>query len=169
MAEILIYYHRPPCGLEIYRQVLLRESPEVKVTLLARYTQPTVRVGEQILLEQGAPALWFTFPGAWHDIGRFHRADGTVTGLYANILTPVVFAPGRWETTDLFLDLWIPPGGPLQVLDEEEFARAVADGWLDLERAKRAREEVARLQEAYREGSWPPSIVRSFRFDPRAR
>ena len=34
--------------------------------------------------------VWTTYRGdVWHDVGRFHLADGTFTGYYANILTPV--------------------------------------------------------------------------------
>ena len=54
----------------------------------AGVTRPTV-VNGRAVLEPGAPVVWFTFPGRHHDIGRFHTADGTFTGCYANILTPV--------------------------------------------------------------------------------
>ena len=65
----------------------------------------------EVALERGSDAVWFTFPGLWHDIGRFHRSDGTFTGIYANILTPPLIQPdGVWHTTDLFLDLWQKPG-----------------------------------------------------------
>ncbi len=165
MSRVRIHYHRPPAGLEVYEQILLHDGPDVKVTLMPSYPQPTVRIGAQILLEEGAPALWFTFPGAWHDIGRFHRADGTVTGLYANILTPVEFRPEGWETIDLFLDLWLPEQGEPLVLDREEFERSVTEGWIDREAAARAREEIERLQASYRRGAWPPKIVRTFPFE----
>lgn len=166
MERVCIHYFRPPSGLEIYEQVLLLDRPDVKVTLLPRYTRADVRVDGDVILEHGAPVLWFTFPGAWHDLGRFCRADGTVTGIYANILTPVVFAADQWETTDLFLDLWMPADGPLRVLDRAEFEHAVAEEWIDARTAARAREELRRLQRAHDDGSWPPAIVRSFRYEP---
>lgn len=169
MQKVTLHYLRPPSGLEIYEQVLLLDRPEVKVTLLPRHTRPDVRVDGEVILAEGAPVLWFMFPGEWHDIGRFYRADGTVTGWYANILTPVVFTPELWETTDLFLDLWIPARGPLRVLDLQEFQQAVAEEWLDAETAERAREEMERLKHAHREGTWPPPIVRTFDLDRSAR
>src|SRR5690625_7056866 len=64
--------------------------------------------GDEVILEAGAPAIWFTFPGLWHDIGRFYLLDDTFTGYYTNIMTPVEFHdPLRWSTTDLFLDHWL--------------------------------------------------------------
>ena len=168
MDSVAIHYYRPPSGLEIYEQVLLLDHPDVKVTLLPRYMQPDIVVDGEVILERGAPVLWFTFPGAWHDIGRFYRADGTVTGWYANILTPVVFTEKEWETTDLFLDLWMPVQGSPRVLDQDEFENAVSEEWIDVETAARAREELSRLRAAHREGSWPPDIVRTFPLDPKS-
>ena len=70
--------------------------------------------------------IWFTFPDTWHDIGRFHKADGEVTGLYANILTPPHFEDRfTWHTTDLYLHLWIPAGRrAIEVLDRDQFEDA---------------------------------------------
>lgn len=166
MKKVVIHYYRPPSGLEIYEQVLLLDEPDVKVTLLPRYQGPPVRVDGRTILEETAPVLWFTFPERWHDIGRFHRADGSVSGLYANILTPVVFEDDYWETTDLFLDLWMPPDGALRVLDEDELEHALAEEWLDHDTAARAREELAGLLRQHAEGGWPPKIVRTFRYEP---
>lgn len=166
MKRVAIHYHRPPSGLEIYEQWLLHDAPDVKVTLLPEYRGRTVRVSGRAILDVGAPVLWFTFPERWHDIGRFHRADGTVTGLYANILTPVLFENDHWSTTDLFLDLWIPEEGPPHVLDEDELLTALAEDWIDAKTAARAREELDRLRADHARGAWPPDIVRTFRFDP---
>lgn len=163
--KVRIHYHRLPDRDEVYEQLLVLDAPEVKVTYLPRYTAGALRVGDETILEEGAPILWFTFPDSWHDIGRFHRADGTFTGLYANVITPVAFEPDRWETTDLLLDLWLPRAGTPRVLDEEEFEHALAEGWLDPETAARARDELLSLEEAYRAGSWPPAIVRTFDLD----
>jgi predicted RNA-binding protein associated with RNAse of E/G family len=149
----------------------------------AGVTRPTV-VADRTVLEPGSPVVWFTFPGRHHDIGRFHTTDGTFTGYYANILTPVDLdadppvgdtpahaappdpgASGRadppdiWLTTDLFLDVFLDLDGGVHVLDRDELAEAVARGWVDGERAERAEAEAARLVEAARHGNWPPPIV----------
>jgi predicted RNA-binding protein associated with RNAse of E/G family len=97
-------------------------------------------------------------PGARHDIGRFHRADGTFTGLYANLLTPVEGLEGAdWTTTDLFLDVWLPANGSgARVLDEDELDDAVSRGWLDAATAAEATAEAVRLLADARAGAWPP-------------
>jgi predicted RNA-binding protein associated with RNAse of E/G family len=90
----------------------------VLVTYLAAAGVPRpVRVGDRVVLEARSPAVWFTFPAAHHDIGRFHTPAGELTGYYANILTPVEVRPGeggapdQWHTTDLFVDLFVTPAG----------------------------------------------------------
>lgn len=120
-------------------------------------------MADSTILEPGAPVVWFTFPNAWHDIGLFHLADGTYTGLYANILTPVEFLDERsWATTDLCLDLWAPRRGPARILDEADLAEAEAAGLVDRKIAARARQEAAALLEAHAAGSWPPPLVREW-------
>ena len=132
------------------------------VTLLehADVARPSV-VDGAVILEPGSPIVWFTFPGARHDIGRFHRADGEFTGLYANVLTPVEGVDGAdWATTDLFLDVWLPAdGGEARLLDEDELEDALARGWVDEATAAMATAEAAHLLGEARAGTWPPDVV----------
>jgi predicted RNA-binding protein associated with RNAse of E/G family len=114
------------------------------------------------VLESASPVVWFTFPGEWHDIGRFHRPDGSFTGWYANILTPVAVDTDDWRTTDLFLDVFLTPAGAVHLLDAEELAEAERCGWVDADRADRARREAGRLVDAARAGAWPPPAVRDW-------
>lgn len=192
-AEVHIHYHRIPDRTDVYRQLLVLDTPEVKVTYQPSTPLPRPLVVDgRTILEPGSPAVWFTFPGAWHDIGRFHTADGVFTGLYANVLTPCVVHgrqgtgpergagadPGRvsesaleaqgvlrWDTTDLFLDVWKGTDGALRLLDAEDLDQAEARGWVDPDRAHRAREEAAALLAAARAGSWPPDVVGEWTLD----
>lgn len=116
-------------------------------------------VNGRTVLEPDSPVVWFTFPGAWHDIGRFHTAGGEFTGLYANILTPVDVQGDEWHTTDLFLDVLVEPGRPPRVLDADELAEAVREGWIGAELARSAEAEAHRLVSAAAAGRWPPAIV----------
>lgn len=172
-SPIRIHYHRPPSDLTVYSQTLVHEDSRVKVSLARDLALPKpVRVDGEIILENGSDAVWFTFPGLWHDIGRFHRADGSFTGIYANIITPCVFQPGGdWETTDLFLDLWIPSLSPStqgqecagatvpRLLDEDELRAAVDARDLDPALASRAMREAGSLLRAAERGEWPPPVV----------
>jgi uncharacterized protein len=111
------------------------------------------------VLEPTSPVVWFTFPGQWHDIGRFHLPDGTFTGYYANVLTPVRLDSDDWRTTDLFLDVFVTPAGGIHLLDADELAAAEERGWLDAQLALRARLEAERLIHSATAGTWPPPVV----------
>jgi predicted RNA-binding protein associated with RNAse of E/G family len=159
--RVRIHYRRLPDREEIFDQRLLERRPDCVVTFLERTAarEPLV-IGGRTALETGSPIIWFTFPGAWHDVGRFHRADGTVTGTYANILTPVEGIDAAvWRTTDLALDVWLGGAGELAVLDLEELTAAEAAGWVAAETAARARAEAAALVGRAAAGTWPPPIV----------
>jgi predicted RNA-binding protein associated with RNAse of E/G family len=156
---------RPPGRIQVYVQEVVHDDGRVKVTYARALELPEpLVVNGTVVLESGSDAVWFTFPGAWHDIGRFHRADGRLTGIYANVLVPCTFEPGEWLTTDLFLDLWIPAradgtlGAPT-LLDEDELEHAERSGWVGPELAGRAREEANRLLDAAAAGTWPPAVV----------
>jgi uncharacterized protein len=156
-----IHYHRPPDRTQIFRQHLVHDTPEVKVTLATDLSfEPPIRIQDEIVLETGSDAVWFTMPGAWHDIGRFHRADGTFTGIYANIITPCAFETATlWRTTDWYLDVWIDADGRVAILDESEFAEAIENGLVDGATEVRVRDEAVRLKSLAEAGEWPPPIV----------
>jgi predicted RNA-binding protein associated with RNAse of E/G family len=145
----------------VFVQELVLDTPEVKVSLARDVPfDPPIRIHDRVALEKGADAVWFTFPGAWHDIGRFHRADDSFTGIYANILTPPVMEPwGRWQTTDLFLDIWVDHDGILSILDEDQLEEAVQREWISRTLARRAREEAQGIRKKYEAGRWPPPVV----------
>ena len=160
---VRIHYRRLPDRDRVFEQARVEESAECVVTLLESAPIPApVTAGGRVVLEPGAPVVWFTFPGAWHDIGRFHLADGSFTGFYANVLTPVRMDGERWDTTDLALDVWSGVDGAVEVLDEDEFEEAVRNRWLDAATARRARAEADALAAAARAGSWPPPIAREW-------
>jgi uncharacterized protein len=161
MLLVKIHYHRPPDRVTVYENELVYGNSDVVVTIMRATPLPKAMiVNERVVFEPGAPAVWFTFPNAHYDIGRFHTADGAFTGIYANILTPVEFiSPTEWRTTDLFVDVWVDSDGTVQVLDEDELNDAVARGWVTATEAEEARATAYRLANEYREGTWPPPVV----------
>jgi len=159
--RVRIHYRRLPDREDVFDQVVLEARPDVVVTYApsAPVSGP-LRVDGRVILEPGSPVVWFTFPGAWHDIGRFHRADGRYTGCYANVLTPPEMGNGVWSTTDLFLDVWVPAErGPARILDVDELEDALALDQIDAATARRAREEARTLKASADAGRWPPPIV----------
>ena len=166
-----IHYRRLPAREHVYHQTLIHDRADVRVTL-ARSTKlrGPLMIEGAVALEPGSDVVWFTFPGAWHDIGRFHLIDGSFTGIYSNILTPPVFESGDvWRTTDLCLDVWIGPSGEPVVLDRDEFDEAVSQGWVDDATRRRALEEVDRILDAASSGRWPPAVVQEWTLDKATR
>jgi predicted RNA-binding protein associated with RNAse of E/G family len=161
---VTIHYRRPPDREEVFEQAVVDDDGECVVTYLpsARVKKPMV-VGGRVVLKPGSPIVWFTYRGdVWHDVGRFHLADGTFTGVYANVLTPVRMDGAAWETTDLFLDVWMDANGRAEILDQDEFDAALAAGWIDPRTAARALAEAERLVGGTRRGAWPPPHVREW-------
>jgi predicted RNA-binding protein associated with RNAse of E/G family len=161
--RVRIHYRRLPDREQIFDQRVVLERPDVIVTV----TDPMpldspMSIGGKPALEAGSRVVWFTFPGCWYDIGRFHLADGSFTGVYGNVLTPPRILGSVWYTTDLFLDIWLPPGGAAALLDEDELEEALARSHIDRVLAQRAREEANRLLEKAASGEWPPEIVREW-------
>ena len=158
-----IHYKRLPDHEQLFDQLVLLEREDVIVTLTdpIAIDAPMI-VGGSPVLEHGSRVVWFTFPGQWHDVGRFHRADGTFTGYYANILTPPEVRGTIWHTTDLFLDVWQPADGGVVLLDEDELAEALSHGHIDAELAARAAQEAEHLLALVASGSWPPPVVREW-------
>lgn len=162
-STIEIHYHRLPDRLQLFRQTLIEEASEYLITYLERAALPRpVRVGERTVLEPDAPVIWFTYPGRWYDIGSFHLADGTFTGIYTNLITPVQIRGTEWSTTDLCLDIWTGVDGAVELLDLDEFDEAVGEGWLEEPLAGRARTEADGLLHLARQGEWPPSHVQEW-------
>jgi predicted RNA-binding protein associated with RNAse of E/G family len=161
---VRIRYRRPPDREDIFEQRRIDVAADHVVTYLDRTPLASpLSIDGRVILENGSPVVWFTFPGAWHDIGLFHRADGTFTGTYANILTPVHFVDDRtWETTDLFLDVWVGAGGDVRLLDEDELDAALRHGAIDAELALRARAEAGHVIERATAREWPPAAVRDW-------
>ena len=158
--DIRIRYHRLPDRLQIFEQVLVADEGDYVVTFLPSASIPkAMRVGGELVLEPGSPIVWFTYPGRRYDAGRFHRADGTFTGVYANLLTPVEMNGTEWETTDLCLDVWAGADGTVEILDEDEFNEAVQRGWIDSPTAEATRAQAEALAADARQGTWPPAHI----------
>ena len=161
MSFVTLEYLRPGKGTVMYRERLFTDRPDMKVLLTDPEASRDILVDGSLILQAGAPILWFVFPGAWHDIGRFHLADGSFTGWYTNICTPILMKGSRWSSTDLFLDHWSPLNGTPKWLDEDEFTQAAASGVLTAELADAARAEHHRIDLLLTSRAWPPEIVAS--------
>jgi predicted RNA-binding protein associated with RNAse of E/G family len=157
-------YRRPGKPSTTYLQELLLDRSDVSVLRL-QHTRD-LKQGDEIILPAGGFSLWFVFPDQWYDVGRFHRADASVTGWYTNLCTPVVKSRDDWSSTDLFLDLWQPASGGHRWLDEDELDDAVARNLLDVAQQEHVRLEREKLEALLAANAGPPALCRSFSIPP---
>ena len=161
MSELIHFeYHRPGIGVTVYDELLVLDRPDAKVLLQEGYTGPSVDVHGTRILDSGAPMVWFVFPDAWHDIGRFHLSDGTFTGWYTNLCHPVQFNGDTWIGRDLFLDLWQFDDGSAVWLDEDEFEDAVKSRLVDKALEKQIVNQRSLIDMQLQADAWPPPIVK---------
>jgi hypothetical protein len=95
-----------------------------------------------VLLEPDDCWTEYFFADRWYNIFEIRAGDGSLKGWYCNVTRPALIGPAEVKAEDLALDLWVAPGGDMQVLDEDEFAT------LSLSPAEReaARKALAELQ-----------------------
>ena len=162
--NVEIHYRRLPDRMEVFEQVVVERNDDYVVPFLpASPARRPAMVDGEVMLETGSPLIWFTYPDIWYDIGTFHRADGTLTGYYANLLTPVIMEENRWQTTDLCLDVWVPAQGVEPVLlDEDDFEEALREGWMDSATGHHVQLLAEDLLRQARAGSWPPRHVKEW-------
>lgn len=165
--EVSFVFLRPPDRRVTIRTRLLdARDDRLVVTHEIAPSKPLVVRGETVIA-RGYRAVWFLFKGRPYDVGRFYRPDGTWTGYYADVLEPVRWRGADPRTleplVDLFLDLWIAPDGEYTVLDEDEFADAIAAGRLTDGQIAHARRVIAELTAAAARGRFPPPVVRTYR------
>jgi len=158
-------YRRPGKPTTVYDPWLVLDRPDLKVLLQDAYQGNALTVRDATVLERGAPIVWFVFPEKWHDIGRFHLADGTFTGWYTNLTTPIEMTGAEWSAGDLFLDLWTPPNAPSVWLDADEFEAAFKAKRLDAATRRRALNERAMIDLQVASGDWPPRVTRDIDLD----
>ena len=136
------------------------DRPDVKVLLSEQYDGKELVLGGQTVLERGASIVWFVFPGCWYDVGRLHLVDGTFTGWYTNLCTPLKVDGDDWSLTDLFLDFWVPAAGAGVWLDRDEFDAARADAILEPAASEQTLAEHDCIAALAGHGEWPPPICR---------
>jgi predicted RNA-binding protein associated with RNAse of E/G family len=158
---------RPPNRRYTFTADLLAADDRLLVLRgLLRPTKP-LHIEGIVVLNEGYSAVWFVYKDLPYEIGRFYQPDGHWTGYYVNICEPV-----HWEGTDattlkplidLFLDLWITPGGVPYTLDEHEFEAAVSAGDLTTTQVSLARTTVKTLVAATNRSAFPPQEVTEFK------
>jgi len=148
-----------------YRQELLLDDRDVKITLLQRApgAEP-LRVGP-VSLEGGSTVVWFTFPGRSWEVAGLYDPLGELIGHYTNLVRPPELEDGRWRIVDRFVDVWSPADGEPRLLDLDELAEARTRGAISEGEAAEAEATARDLLDRTRRGDWPPRVVEEWPLD----
>lgn len=163
----VIHYFRPPNRRLDIETELLYADDEVIVTshILCGASKPLVIDGETVIAN-GYRAVFAEYRKHWHDVAKIFRPEGTeqgFTGYYADINTPSEDRDDGYWTKDLFLDLWISPDrSKIVVLDEDEFEKAIGNGWITEDEARSAKAELDRLIRLFHQDRFPPRLLEQF-------
>ncbi len=145
---------------------MLVDQPDLKITLQIQPPgAPPVAIAGGVSLQPGAMLVWYLFPGEPFEIGSFHDREGRLLGQYVNLVRPSIPAGARWTVEDLFLDVWLAPGFPPRVLDEDEFEAARRERWLGADDGRLARRALDEILVRIKSGSWPPEAVKRWPLD----
>ncbi|ELZ11117.1 hypothetical protein C479_07408 [Halovivax asiaticus JCM 14624] len=88
--------------------------------------------------ESGDVAVTKLREGRWWYPTTYKRADGTVVGIYVNVCTPVECFPDAARYVDLHVDVVRHGDGTVEIVDEDELAAAVEDGFVSEALAEKA-------------------------------
>jgi predicted RNA-binding protein associated with RNAse of E/G family len=167
VGQLTFQFVRLPDRPSTYEGDLLSADERCLVfTHTVNPAEPAYVRGEEII-GPGYRLVWFLFKDQPYDVGRFYRPDGTWAGYYVDMLEPVHWDGADPSTVrplvDLFLDIWISPGGTYSVLDEDELAEAEAEQSISPVQSTLARSTVQRLISEIDGGTFPPQIAQDFR------
>jgi len=110
-----------------------------------------------VVLEPDDRWIEIFYADRWYNVFQIRADDGRLKGWYCNVARPARITEDEVAAEDLALDLWVGPGGEMEVLDEDEFAKLA----LAAEARRRAEEALTELRARAEAGVSP--------FDPEAR
>ncbi len=126
---------------------LLRRSEEGLVVLAIFPAFPRETVVDGVPFCAGDIFTEYYYPDRWYNV--FHIADpsGQHKGWYCNVAQPAIVDDLGIAFVDMALDLFVHPNGRYTVLDEDEFAVAVAALYSpeDVELARSALDDLIRV------------------------
>lgn len=160
--SVEVVYTRLPDHVKRFRQELLHDGPDCRITLLnvTAETAP-LKIGD-VSVDEGGAVLWYLFPDRAWEVAAAYDAAGRLVGYYTNFVRTPRLEPGRWHITDLYLDIWQPTDAPARLLDAGDLAAAVVDGVVSAGEAQRVEDEAAAVLRSAGTGRWPPRIVREY-------
>jgi hypothetical protein len=163
---VRVHYIRPGKESRVYDETWLAEDsirvqtlrtfpPEAADTVAAAWRHDGLLTSTQTI----GSIRKHLFYAEWFTILELRDPAGHLLGHYSDIALPLTREGADYFLTDLFLDLWVPAGGPIRELDWDEFTAAEASGRLTREIAARARQVFAELRAAADAGRFPTAYI----------
>jgi len=155
-----VRYKRPPDCLSLSPMVSLYENAEGMVAMGIMDPSEPIVINGLTLIARGYLGVFYVSSSEWHDVGAVYDTNRTFMGYYSDIATPMKRLSDGYTMTDLFLDLWVFPDGRHVVLDQDQFVKAVTEGWLNNNQIKRAKTELENLIKAVKSKKFPPPKIK---------
>ncbi|NJE84439.1 DUF402 domain-containing protein [Thermococcus sp. CX2] len=126
-----------------------------------------LRVNGVEVIKNGYTMVYFAFVGENYDILKVYDENGEFKGLYIDVLAYTKREGNTIEMLDLFLDIFIFPGGEAFLLDEDELEMALNYGLIDRETFDFAYRIARGILEKLKRGEFPPKIVWEYELEGR--
>ncbi|NJE47389.1 DUF402 domain-containing protein [Thermococcus sp. GR7] len=163
----LIYRRLPNRVLERYDDVVADLGDVIVAKSRFEGMLAPLRVNGVEVIKNGYTMVYFAFVGENYDILKVYDENGKFKGLYIDVLAYTKREGNTIEMLDLFLDIFVFPGGEAFLLDEDELEMALNYGLIDRETFDFAYRIAREILEKLKRGEFPPKIVWEYRLEGR--
>lgn len=157
-------YIRLPDKIAELNTELLYENKDILI-VKSKLINPSkdLILENKTVLRKGFDAIFFEFKREYYGIAKIYNRKKEFTGYYCNINTPVKRFENGYQTTDLFLDLWVYPDGKQYIiLDEDEFEDALKENWIDEKLTQKAKRSLEQIINIVKNDKFPPKFVKDY-------
>ncbi|ACJ16129.1 hypothetical protein TON_0642 [Thermococcus onnurineus NA1] len=163
----LIYRRLPNRVLERYDDVVADLGDVIVAKSRFEGMLVPLRVNGVEVIKNGYTMVYFAFVGENYDILKVYDENGKFKGLYIDVLAYTKREGNTIEMLDLFLDIFVFPGGEAFLLDEDELEMALNYGLIDRETFDFAYRIAREILEKLKRGEFPPKMVWEYRLEGR--
>ncbi|NJD99469.1 DUF402 domain-containing protein [Thermococcus sp. LS1] len=163
----LIYRRHPNRVLERYDDVVADLGDVIVAKSRFEGMLAPLRVNGVEVIKNGYTMVYFAFVGENYDILKVYDENGKFKGLYIDVLAYTKREGNTIEMLDLFLDIFVFPGGEAFLLDEDELEMALNYGLIDRKTFDFAYSVAGEILEKLKRGEFPPEIVWEYELEGR--
>lgn len=115
-------------GRETWRYTGTLVERDAHHTVIEAFFDRPDRDDGYVVWRTGDRFLEWYYTDRWYNVFRVHDVDdGRIKGWYCNVTRPATISDDSIIWPDLALDVWVTPGGEVQLKDEDEFAALPLD------------------------------------------